>query len=604
MNKPLSFGATMLASALGIIIVSAVGGLLMLVMTIGMIAALGSKADDDTPKVRRGTCLRLDLGTLQGDRTQSELMQAFGDSRTVGLIDAVRSINRAATDDRISGLLITDGDGITASWASMQELREAVARFRASGKPVVSYATAYSQQGYYLASAAEHVLLHPSGMVDLRGLGGEVLYYKDMLDKLGIEMQLIRPESCTYKSAGEVYTMNHMSTANREQIRSYRSAIWQQVAAAMAESRSLTVAEFNSLATHLSAYLATDALRTGIVDSLCFEEDAKAMLRDRSEGSRLMSVANYAATLAPDKASTADHIAIVCAEGNVMDGSGNGWDEGIYADDIVKSLRQAADDESVKAIVLRINSPGGLATASESMTYAVVQAREKKPLVVSMGDVAASAGYEMACMADCIVAQPTTVTGSIGVFGTIPNLQKLMQQKLGLTADTVATHPNANSLSLLRPLSPAAHQLLTRNVEEFYKVFVGRVAEGRHMTFDEVHRIARGRVWAGIEAQRIGLVDTLGGLDLALSIAASKAGISDYRLAFYPLEKDIWSQLLSLFGQDESDDISLHTKMRLAWKWHTLGKHRPTLNRLERDLRYLATSDGLQARLPFIITGD
>ena len=221
-----------------------------------------------------------------------------------------------------------------------------------------------------------------------------------------------------------------------------------------------------------------------------------------------------------------------------------------------------------------------------------------------MGDLAASAGYEMSCMADVIVAQPMTITGSIGVFGTIPSVQKLMQQKLGLNADTVSTNSNSNGLTVFRPLSPTAMAMMTRNVEDFYKVFVGRVAEGRHMTYDEVHQIARGRVWTGADAIKIGLVDTLGGLDLALSIAAEKAGLNKYRIKDYPEEKDTWKQLSELFGEGEESDIDLLAKIRLAKKWKAESKALKTVEHLGDDLLYVSTAEGLQARLPFVIITD
>ena len=276
----------------------------------------------------------------------------------------------------------------------------------------------------------------------------------------------------------------------------------------------------------------------------------------------------------------------------------------VYGDDIVRALRQATEDKSVKAIVLRVNSPGGSATASESMTHAVMQAREKKPVIVSMGDLAASAGYEMSCMAHCIVAQPTTITGSIGVFATLPNVGKLMRQKLGLNTDTVSTNRNANGLTILRPLSPTAMAMMERNVEDFYKVFVGRVAEGRGKTYEQIHSIARGRVWTGADAKGIGLVDTLGGLDLALSIAAEKAGIKDYSIKEFPKEKDTWTQISELLGEQVDDDLNLLAKGRLALRWRTAKRHLQPLSRLEQDLLYVAESEGLQARIPFVTVAE
>ncbi|MBP5677915.1 MAG: signal peptide peptidase SppA [Bacteroidales bacterium] len=601
-NKPLSFGKTMLASALGVVIVSLVSGLLMFIMMMAMVVSIGTSMDDDSGVlVKNGTFLTVDLSLISGDRTASGLMQGFGNEKTVGLVDAMQAIRNAADDSKIKGLLIKDNGAPGISWASLEELRDVVTEFRESGKPVVAYATSYSQPGYYLASASDMVSLHPSGMVDFRGIGSEVMYYKDLLDKLGVEMQLIRPESCSYKSAGEVYTLSHMSPANREQIRAYIGSIWGTAIADIAASRNMSAEVLNKVADDLSGFMADDACTQNLVDTLCFEEDVRAMLKERYEGKQLLALEKYAKNKKKADKGISDCIAVIYAQGNVMDGSSKGFDEGVYGDDIVKSLRKAMNDDDVKAIVLRVNSPGGQATASESMTHAVMQAKAKKPVVVSMGDLAASAGYEMSCMADVIVAQPMTITGSIGVFGTIPSVQKLMQKKLGLNSDTVSTNRNANGLTIFRPLSPAAMALMTKNVEDFYKVFVGRVAEGRNMTFDEVHKIARGRVWTGADAVKIGLVDTLGGMDLALRIAAEKAGITDYKVKNYPEEKDSWTQLSEFFSGDSDDDmeLSLLAKYRLARQWKS-SRWAP-LSRVENDLLYISTAEGLQARLPFIM---
>lgn len=591
---------TMLASALGVVIVSVVGGLLTFISMIVMVASLASMGDDETVMVKSNTFVTVDLSKISGDRSGNSLRQSFGEGKTIGLISAIDAIRKAAGDDKVTGLFVKD-NGTGVSWASLEELRGVIEEFRQSGKPVVAYATSYTQPGYYLASASDVVSLHPAGMVDFRGMGGEVLYYKDLLDKLGVEMQLIRPESCAYKSAGEVYTLSHMSDANREQIRAYIGSIWRTATAEIAASRNIGVADLNNIADNLSGFLADDACAQHLVDTLCFEEDVRAMLKETYGGKHLMGIEKYAKNKKKADKKVKDRIAVIYAEGNVVDGSAKGFNEGVYGDDIVKALKQAMNDKDVKAIVLRVNSPGGQATASESMTHAVMQAKEKKPVIVSMGDLAASAGYEMSCMADVIVAQPMTITGSIGVFGTIPSVQKLMQQKLGLNADTVSTNRNANGLTIFRPLSPTAMALMTKNVEDFYKTFVGRVAEGRHMTFDAVHQIARGRVWTGADAIGISLVDTLGGLDLALRIAAEKAGVDKYTVKDYPAEKDTWQQLAELFGEDDDSDLNLLAKMRLARKWKSESKTMKTLSRMEDDLLYVSTAEGLQARLPFIV---
>ena len=590
----------MLASALGVVIVSVVSGLLMLIMMISMVVSLGKMDSKSTVIVGDNTVLKVDLGKISGDRTGTGFSMSFGEGKSVGLIDAVHAIKAAADDKHITALYLTDPGASAISWGSMTELRDALQAFKESGKPIVAYATAYSQSGYYAASLADKVCLHPSGMMDFRGMGGEVMYYKDMLDKLGVEMQLIRPESCSYKSAGEVYTRTNMSDANREQIRAYIGSIWRTATAQIAASRGMEVAKLNAIADDLSGLFADGARQQRLVDSLCFEADVKQMLKEEYGGKKMVSVEKYAENVKSKPNKAKDAIAVIYAEGNVVDGSSKGLDEGVYGDDIVKALKQAAKDKDVKAIVLRVNSPGGQATASESMTHAVIAAKAEKPVIVSMGDLAASAGYEMSCMADVIVAQPTTITGSIGVFGTIPNVGKLMNQKLGLHTDTVCTNRNAAGLSIMRPLSPTVKALWTRNVEDFYKVFVGRVAEGRHMSYDEVHNIARGRVWTGADALGIGLVDTLGGIDLAISIAAEKAGLDSYKVKEYPEEKDTWTQLAELFGEEQDDDLTLMAKMRMALRWKAMQKEMKALSRLEQDIRFVSESEGLQARLPFV----
>ena len=598
---------TMLASAVGVVIVSVVSGLITFITMIAMVVSL-SKMDKDTATVvKEGTFLTVELGKIQGDRTASGLQSSLSTEKTVGLVDAENAIRAAAKDDRVAGILLKDNVLHSISWGSLTELRDALEDFRASEKPVVAYATGYSQGGYSVASLADRICLHPSGMIDFRGMGAEVMYYKDLLDKLGIEMQLIRPESCAYKSAGEVYTLNHMSDANREQLRAYIGSIWRTATESIAASRGMDVADLSRIADELSGYMADGACANHLVDTLCFEEDMRQLLKEEYNGKQLMSLEKYATHVKKVPNKSKEAIAVIYAQGNVMDGSSKGFDEGVYGDDIVKALKQATKDDDVKAIVLRVNSPGGQATASESMTHAVIQAREKKPVIVSMGDLAASAGYEMSCMADVIVAQPTTVTGSIGVFGAFPNMGKLMRQKLGLNTDTVCTNRNAAGLSTVRPLSPTAMAMMTKNVEDFYKVFVGRVAEGRHMSYDEVHKIARGRVWTGADAIGIGLVDTLGGIDLALSIAAEKAGLDCYKVKEYPREKDTWTQLNELLGEKSDDDLSLLAKMRLAMKWKSRGVLQCTpvhLDRLEQDVLYVSQSEGLQARLPFILVSE
>ena len=378
MKKPLSFGMTMLASALGVVIVSIVSGLLMFIIMIAMVASLGSMSTTEVTPVRKSTFLAVDLGRISGDRTPTALMMSLGEGKSTGLVDATRAIRAAASDDRISGIYLKDPGMSVLSWGSLTELRDALQAFRDSGKPVVAYATGYSQGGYYVASLADRLCLHPAGMVDFRGMGAEVMYYKELLDKLGVDMQLIRPESCSYKSAGEVYTLTHMSAANREQIRAYISSIWRTAIEAIAYNRNLDSERLNTIADNLSGYLADDAKRSGLVDALCFEEDVRGVLKNQYAGKHLLPLDKYAANHSIKKSGNPtgnQTIALIYAEGNVVDGTSRGMNTAVYGDDIVRALRQAAADKAVKAIVLRVNSPGGQATASESMTHAVRQAR-------------------------------------------------------------------------------------------------------------------------------------------------------------------------------------------------------------------------------------
>ena len=587
--RPMTFGKTMLASALGFIIVIAIGNILTFIMLVSLIAALGSISSTPTATVHDNSFLKIDLTTQISERSPNEVISFFSDDKMAGLDDILDALSAAATDDRIEGVYLYMGSGATVSWGMAEELRGALQQFGESGKRIMAYADSYSQTGYYVATAADTIMINPSGFVDFRGIGAEVMFYKDLLDRLGINMQLIRPSNNAYKSAGETYTMDHMSDANREQIRAYIGSIWRHVAANMAEARGIGIDELNSTADNLSGYLAADAKKSNLIDLLGFESDMREMMKEQFDGKHTISATKYAQTIS--KPSADGKIAVVYAEGQVLPGKSDGFQTAVYGDDIAKALDKAADDEKVKAIVLRVNSPGGAVTASETMTNAVIRAREKKPVIVSMSDLAASAGYEISSNASYIVAQPTTITGSIGVFATIPDAGGLLKRKLGITTDTVMTNHNSAALSITRPLSPTAMTMLKRNVEEFYDTFCLRVATGRRLSVAQVDSIARGRCWTGIDAMRIGLVDTLGGMSLAMQIAAEKAGLKCYRIVKYPEEKG-WQTLLKL--SDEESRASL--RMRL------FKESSDPLVQLYEQLRPLTEGEPMQARMPYVLT--
>ena len=528
----------MVASGLGTLIVLAITGLIKLMMIIGLIGM----SDSTATKVVGDSFLKLDLTKPVYERGVDKLEAMLNSDGSVGLNDMLRAINSAADDKRIKGIYIYMGSTYQLSWGMSEELRQALAEFRKSGKPVLVYADTYSQQGYFLASVADSIYLNPSGMVEFRGIGAEALFFKDMLDKLAVKMTLIRPNSNSFKSAGEMYTMDHMSEANKTQVREYIADIWDYAVEQIALSRGTTSDALNMMADSLSACLPNDAAAHGLVDRLCFEGDISNTLREVYHCKNITQLSDYVTSL--PISINKNRIAVIYAEGDVVIGTGFG--RAVYSDKITKALNDAADDPSVKAIVLRVNSPGGMVTASEVMTDAVARAKAKKPVVVSMSDVAASAGYEISCNASCIVAEPTTITGSIGVFATIPEVGGTLKKYLGITTDTLKTNTNSTALSILRPMSPEVLALMQRNVEEFYTTFVSRVANGRNLDNDYVDSIARGRVWTGRKAYELGLVDTLGGIQTAIAIAAHEAGIgSNYQVMDYPLYDGLLENLLN-----------------------------------------------------------
>lgn len=585
----MGFGKTMLASATGFLIAFVAIHIIGFFLIIGLFAVLIAGGTKETPTLVTGDhlFLKIDLSHNIVERSPDKLTTLLNENRTIGLYDLLRAIEQAKTDSRVEGIYLYCNNASIA-WAQCDELREALNDYRTTtGKPIVAYADNYSQTGFYLASLSDCVGLHPSGIVDLRGIGAEVIFYKDLLDKLGVQMELIRPKSNAYKSAGETYTRSNMSEANREQVRSYVGSIWQHVVANLAESRHVSTDSIHWMSDNLTGYIAHQACEHRLVDTLLFERDMRHLMKTQYGCRRLVDVTKYIHSFTDHP--SADKIAIIYAEGNVVDGTSEGYSTAVYGDDIVEALHAAVKDDDVKAIVLRINSPGGSATASEAMTHAVIEAKKQKPLIVSMSALAASAGYEMASNATVIVAQPTTLTGSIGVFAAIPEVGTLMRKKLGINIDTVNTNRNSSGLSLMRPLSPTARATMQQHVEEFYKTFCQRVADGRDMTTEAVDQIARGRVWTGRQAMANGLVDTLGGLSLALRIAAEQADIANYSTVDYPREKDFFSRLMDM--ANEKEDILLNDRLEAVVPFY-------------RDLLQWTTMAPVQARMPYILRID
>ncbi len=586
-KEPMGFGKTMLASAVGFIIGTVVLSVVsFLIFAMMMVSLLSTASSESVPITGKSFAVELNLTGAVTEAQPNELMALLGDNTPTSLSDLQSAIDHAKDDERVKALYLHLG-GSNLSWAQAEELKDALCAFRQeSGKPVVSYGEVMSQPEYYLATSTDKVCVHPSGMVDFRGMGAEVMFYKGLLDKLGVHMELIRPTSCAYKSAGEAYTRTDMSDANREQVRSYINSIWDYAVGVMAANRRMTAEQLNAVADNLGGYLPDDALKAGLVDTLCFAQDVKYMLKARYDAVKLVKAKRYAKSF--EKEDKDYRIAVIYAEGEVVPGKGDGTATAVYGDDIVKALTDAVKDKKVKAIVLRVNSPGGAVTASESMTHAVIEAKKEKPVIVSMSGLAASAGYEISCFGTKIVAHPTTLTGSIGVFATIPEVGTLLRQKLGITTDTVMTNKNSAGLSVLRPLSGDARAMMQKNVEDFYVTFTQRVADGRGMTREQVDSIAKGRVWTGAQAKEIGLVDTLGGMTLALHLAAEEAEV-DYdkcSVKVFPAEKDLWSLMMQKMNESEEEQINARLNSIVPFY---------------SELVSWSKMEPLQARLPFAI---
>lgn len=554
---------------------------------------------ESVPEIKDNSVLLIRLDKPIYDREVSDISSLAGaiggeSVGNIGLTEFIYVIQRAKTDSKIKAIMLDLAVLQTGGWATVEEMRQCLADFKTSGKKIYAYGDMMTQSSYYLASVADQIVLNPAGMITLTGLGAEVMYYKDLLDKFDVDVELIRPKNNSYKSAGEKYITNSMSQENREQIKTYMSAIWEGVSANIVKDRKLTKEEFERQVSDLQGCLPQDALKNKLVDKLSFKTNlmddiskeivAQNKLKEGTKAN-FVKYSKYRKSVTDIFNHKKDNIAIVYAYGDVNQGKGS--ELSIGSETIVKALQQAAKNKSVKAVVLRVNSPGGDAIASELITNEVIKTKKIKPVIVSMGDVAASAGYEMSSNATKIVALPLTITGSIGVFGVMPNFARSLKNNLGITFDTVKTHSNSVAMSVTTKPSPEFKMMMQRNVENFYDNFITRVSEGRNKDKAYIDSIARGRVWAGSQAKALGLVDEHGGLKQAIETAARQAGISEYGLIAYPKTKDIATQLLeTLSGENEMKTFAKE-----------LGK--PYSFFLE--LKSICQMQGVQARMPYLI---
>jgi protease IV len=566
---------------------------------IGLIAAIGASSGKETT-IKEGSVLHLTLDKELVDRAQQgQLDLDFGPFQGMGktgLNTVLASLENAKTDDKIKGVFL-DLSTVTGGFAMLREIRNKLLEFKAeSGKPVIAFSDSYSQASYYLATAADEVYLQPKGDLDYRGLRTEYMFLKGMFNKLDVDMQFIRGSNNKFKSFGEIYTEEKMSPANREQVRLLLDGFWSDHRAALSSSRNITPERLDEIAAGVLIRNAPAALELGFVDGLKFRDEVLDILRERMDlekgkDIRVADLRTYSKSFKPGRrkgssASGKDKLAVIFAEGGISMGKSS--DGTIGGASLSKTIREAREDSTVKAIVLRVNSPGGSGLASDIIWREVQLAREVKPVIVSMGNVAASGGYYIAAPATKIFAEPTTVTGSIGVFGIIPNLEGFFKNKIGITFDGEKTHKYADMMTTSRALTAEERLLIQGYIDDFYNGFIERVAEGRNMTLAQVDSVGQGRVWTGTDAKRLGLVDELGGLEDAIRAAAEMAGLTDYKQVEMPKEKELLQQIL--------EDLGAETRMWAASLW--LGDDVKMLEQYRR-MRELREETGILARMPF-----
>ncbi|HOT88447.1 MAG TPA: signal peptide peptidase SppA, partial [Bacteroidales bacterium] len=561
----------------------------------GMVLSVASLSKKEVVVVPENSILQLKLNEEIADRSSSNPFNnfdfsSFKTSKSPGLNEILQNIKKAKTDDNIKGIFLDLGT-IPSGIATIEEIRNALLDFKSSKKFIISYSEEYTQKAYYIASVSDKVYLYPEGALDFKGLNGEVMFFKGLLDKLDVDVQILRHGK--FKSAVEPFVLDKMSEPNKEQTLKYISGIWNQMLEGISESRKMSIAQLNGIADSFKIQKAQDAVTYKLVDKLLYKDELLAELRNllgigKKEKINSISLQKY--TSVPDKTKkihkTKDKIAVIYALGEIV--SGKGDDETIGSDRISEAIRKARLDSAVKAIVLRVNSPGGSALASDVIWREVDLSKKTKPVVVSMGDVAASGGYYIACAATRIVADPTTLTGSIGVFGLIPNLKGLFNNKLGVSFDNVKTNNYADIGSTYRPLTKSEENIYQTSVENIYETFITHVAEGRGMTKEKVDSIGQGRVWNGVDALEIGLIDEFGGLEKSIEIAAKLAKIEEYKIQSLPAQKDPFTQIMEELSGESTDQTILKNKLGELYEFYNY-------------IQYVKNTKGVQARIPYTI---
>lgn len=577
----------MFASMLGFIL----AGVVLIFIFIAIISAAISSKGERTVAIADNSVLEIRLENPVKERTSKnpfeDLNFDLSQKHDLGLNDILKNIEKAKTDDHVKGIFL-NLSSVNAGMAQLEEIRNALIQFKTSKKFIYAYSEGYDQANYYLASVADSVFLNPEGSFDWHGFRTELMFMKGALEKLEIEPEVIRHGK--FKSAVEPFINEKMSPENRAQIAQLIHGIWNYYVQQVAESRNADAAVFQNAAYEMSVRTPEKAVELRLVDKLAYTDEVQSALKKASGISekdkvKFIALRKYNKAPGASKLFSGKKIAIIYAVGEI--GGGDGDENSIGSDKLSAAIRKARLDTSIKAIVLRVNSPGGSALASEVIWREMLLAKKAKPVIVSMSDLAASGGYYIACAADTIVCEPNTITGSIGVFGLLFNAQKLLNNKLGLTFDTVKTGRFAGIGTPTRPLTSEERDIVQEEVERIYDTFITHVANGRNISKAEVDSLGQGRVWSGIDAKRLGLVDVLGGINTAIEIAAKKANLDNYRTISLPEGEDVLKKLI----EDFSDDVSAGVT----------GKNFGTAYDYYAQVHSLLKQQGVMARMPFDI---
>ncbi len=583
-----SFFKYVLATVTGTIIVFAIILIVLIGFITATISSMGSKEEVYVPS---NAVLYVSLNHHIPERTSSNPWESmnlpgYGEMKSLGLNDILSRIAAAKEDSRIKGIYLSP-TYVNVGMASLREIRDALVDFKSSGKFIVAHSDIYTQKAYYLASVADEIYMNPEGSLEFKGLSASVMFMKEALDKLGVEMQVVKVG--TYKSAVEPFILNEMSNANREQLTAYLESMYSTFLENVSDGRQIPTDTLKDIANNFLIRNADDALHYKFIDGKCYKDEVLTKLKERldvEEKKDIPAVSLLDYNKEENTNTKGDRVAVLYAYGDIVDGEG--MEGNIGGDKLSRELRKLRRDDRVKAVVLRVNSPGGSALASDIIAREVALTKKVKPITVSMGDYAASGGYYISTMADSIFAEKETLTGSIGVFGLIPNMQGLLNNKLGIHVDEVKTGKFADLMtSVDRPLTEEEKAIIQAEVNRIYDTFTTKVAEGRNMDVSAVDSIGQGRVWTGSQALDRGLVDGIGNLDRAIQAAAAKAKLKEYRIMYYPTLKDPFASLLGTSKE----------RIRMWMLGEELGEYRQHIEQLRTVLK----SSGIQARIPYRI---